>query len=741
MSSHVPIRKVLLGFLVASLIIRLLFIFSKDQPPVMWDARIYSSCAVGLLDYVENGGTYGHPERYQAADSLIDRAEFVTAMQKYIKGEWIEWLYYSQPNLAQAQEYIFLSGPVYPALLAAVFATNVGTDFEIVRVINCIVDSISAVLMMMIAVRLFGRKIAILAGILYAVYLPFIMQCGVITPDLLTTFLILLTLLLILEFYEKKKPLYLYLTGMCLGLLALNKPTASLLFVPFIAGFLYDQRDNIKGALISILKAAVPFAIVLIPWAVISTSYYGQLSIRDPEYSGANFRSSSSIKYEGYDLDYTEPDFWTYPVGHMILEDPVGYAHLLVKKFNRLWQKPYNDFKESFVIGPGLSRGFHFVIVLAGLFGVFYCFFRRKRGYLYLFLIPAYYTIVHMIFHSLPRYNLNAMPLMILAAAVVFIAIYRYIKDRKDNGRVLVITAIMIFAFILPVSFDAETTGGMTGAVMMIALKIILLVSGLYVLYVLIMPLFEKARARNLILWPGVILTVGLLVAVSASDSWAEWKVRLDRPGQKAGIRIYVPDDIRLVDGELFRIGIDITALRDKYDLFYVTLNGEKVGFLAGAKPLTDYYYPKFGYTVFERMLDIPKVEMRSWSFISMDPQAFNYMLDRDGYIGIELECSDSLAADGGYIDFYGGYKTAAKNHLYLPGTHYSSAERLLDKGDPRIWLDYKLSSDSAISYYIDGKTEMRPTRDDLSDAFGRQRGRYHVIVEIKRLDKNRNYF
>ncbi len=741
MSSHVPFRKVLLGFFLASLIIRLLFIFVKDQPPVMWDARIYSSCAVGLLDYVENGGTYGHPERYQAADSLIHRAEFVTAMQKYIKGEWIEWLYYSQPNLAQAQEYIFLSGPVYPALLAAVFATNLSTDFEIVRVINCIVDSLSAVLLMMIAVRLFGRKIAVLAGILYAVYLPFIMQCGVITPDLLTTFLILLTFLLILDFYERRKLLYLYLTGLCLGLLAMNKPTASLLFVPFIAGFLYDQRANIKGAFISIVRAAVPFAIVLIPWVVISTSYYGQLSIRDPEYSGANFRSSSSIKYEGYDLDYTEPDFWTYPVGHMILDDPVGYAHLLVEKFDRLWQKPYNDFNESFVIGPSLSGGIHFVIVVAGLFGAFYCFFMRKRGYLYLFLIPAYYTVVHMIFHSLPRYNLNAMPLMILASSVVFIALYKYINDRKDYAKTLLIAGCLTLAFVLPVKFGAEITGGMTGAVLMIVLKAILLALGIYVLYVIMVPPFNKIRARNLILWPGIILAVALLVAASASDSWAEWKVRLDRPGQRAGIRIYVPDDIRLVPGELFRIGIDITALRDKYDLFYVTLNGEKVGFMAGEKPLTDYYYPKFGYTVFQQMLDIPKVEMRSWSFISMDPQAFNYMLDRDGYIEIELESSDSLAADNGYIDFYGGYRTADKGHLYLPGTHYSSAERLLDKGDPRVWLDYKLSSDSAISYYIDGKTGMQTTSDDLSDEFGRQRGRYHVIIEVKRLDKNRYYF
>lgn len=245
----------------------------------------------------------------------------------------------------------------------------------------------------------------------------------------------------------------------------------------------------------------------------------------------------------------------------------------------------------------------------------------------------------------------------------------------------------------------------------------------------------------RIVVWPGMILFIALLAAAGASDSWAEWKTRLDRPGKKAGVKIYIGDNFRLEPGELFRIGIDIRATRDKRNLFYVTINGEKVGFLAGEKPLTEFYYPKFGYTVFERMLDIRREEMRSWSFISMDPMAFNYMLDRDGYIWLELECSDSLEAQGGYIDFYGGYKTTSDGRWYVPGTHYSSVERLLDKGDPRVWLAYKLSSDSAISYYIDGKTGTETARDDLSDAFGRQCGRYNVIIEVKRLDQNRYYF
>jgi|GEM_PF-868983 4-amino-4-deoxy-L-arabinose transferase-like glycosyltransferase len=748
MPTNVSFKKVLFGFFVIALVIRLIFIFAKDQPPVMWDARIYSSCAIGLLDYVENGGTFGHPENDRKADSLLHKAEFLTAVHKHIRGEWIEWLYYSPPSMAEAQEYIFLSGPVYPIMLAAIFAVDVGTDFVVVRVINCIIDSLSMVLLMLGAYRLFGRKEALLAGAIYIIYLPFILQCGVLTPDILTTFLILVTLNSILNYYEGRRSIHIYLSGVCPGLLALNKPTATLLFVPFLAGFLYDERANIKKGMTAILKAAGPLALIVVPWVVISTSYYGELSVRDPQYSDANFRSSSSIKYEGYDLDYTEPDFWTYPVSNAIMDDTFGYAHLLGKKFNRLWQKPYNDFKESFVIGPDITRGLHFIIVVAGLFGVFYCLIERRRGILFLFLIPAYYTLVHIVFHSLPRYNLNAMPVMIVAAAVILCGIYEFLQERmtpkinkKLMSNAIMIGAGLVLAFVLPVSWGGTLWGGKAGALAVMAIKAGLLCGALLGLYRIIRGGFGRKRALRLVVWPGLILMGGLLVAASATDGWAEWRIRLDHPEKKAGVKIYIADKFRLEPGELFRIGLDITATRDKNNLFYVTLNGEKVGFTAGEKPLTDYYYPKFGYTVFERMLDIRREEMRAWSFISMDPLAFNYMLDRDGYIWVELASSDTLTKEGGYIDLYGAYQSTSDGFWYGPGTSYSAAERLLEKGDPRIWQKYKLSSDSVISYYIDKRTGTRAMREDLSDAFGRQGVRYNIIIEVKRLDKNRYYF
>ncbi len=748
MPTNVSFKKVLFGFFVIALVIRLIFIFAKDQPPVMWDARIYSSCAVGLLDYVENGGTFGHPENDRKADSLLHKAEFLTAMHKHIRGEWIEWLYYSPPSMAEAQEYIFLSGPVYPIMLAAIFAVDVGTDFVVVRVINCVIDSLSIILLMLAAYRLFGRKAAFLAGAIYIIYLPFILQCGVLTPDILTTLIILLTINLVLAYYEGRKSIHIYLSGVCLGLLALNKPTATLLFVPFLAGFLYDERANLRKAMTALLKAAGPLALILVFWVAFSTSYYGEISIRDPRYSDANFRSSSSIKYEGYDLDYTEPDFWTYPVSYTIKDDPFGYVHLLGKKFNRLWQKPYNDFKESFVIGPDVTRVLHFIIIVTGLFGVFYCLIERKRGILFLFLIPAYYTVVHIVFHSLPRYNLNAMPLVIGAAAVAICGVYEFLrnyvalnKDRRLMSHAIMVGVGLVLAFVLPVSWGATLWGGKAGALGVIVIKAGLLGGALWGLYRLIKDDFDGKRARQLIVWPGLILMGGLLVAASAVDGWAEWKIRLDHPEKKAGVKIYVADDVRLEPGELFRIGLDITAIRDKNNLFYVTLNGEKVGFTAGEKPLTDYYYPKFAYTVFERMLDIRREEMRAWSFISMDPMAFNYMLDRDGYIWLELAGSDTLAGEGGYIDLYGVYQATSDGFWYGPGTSYSAAERLLEKGDPRIWQKYKLSSDSVISYYIDERTGTRMMREDLSDAFGRQVGRYNIIIEVKRLDKNRYYF
>jgi 4-amino-4-deoxy-L-arabinose transferase-like glycosyltransferase len=710
----------------------------------MWDARIYSSAALGLLYYFDNPESFGHPEQLNEADSAFSRAQFDFTMKKYIKGERIEWLYYEVPNIPRAQEYLFISGPVYPAVLMIILAVAPTGEFPAVRVINILIDILCLYLVIIIARRLFGEGAALIAGALYAVYLPFTLVTGMVSPEPPTIFMTLVTVYMILKFYEKPKSKYLYLAGVILALITLNRSTATLLFGAFMIGFLYDFRNEIRKAGVPVIKALIPFVLVLIPWLIITFNHYDTLTLRDPQYSEANFRSSSSIEFEGYDRDYVGSDFWTTPVTESIGEDIPGYLKLLLKKFVRLWSTAYNDYDQSFILNRTLADLLHLLIVLTAFFGVFIFLVKRERGYVYLFTIPVYYTLLHVVFHALPRYNLNAMPFMIMAAAGAGYEVYRVIA-KNDMRRWLTAPAVLLIGaglvIYFPESLAAAFMGPQAGTILIFFIKFLIL-AGMIGYLVYAMRLFSDINTTiKIAAVPVTIFVLLMLVLGRQPERWDEWKIRLDSSKAIAGNMIFIPRDLRLEPDDLVRISIDMTTNVGAVNPSVVYINGQPQAFHFNRPPLDYYYTQKMTYPVFDQLLGYGKERFRAWRRIPFTPEAFNGLADKFGIIDIGVRGGDSGNKAGSYIDVYGSYTTGEKDSLLMPGLAHSSIERFVEKGDPRIWRPYKISSDSAISYYIDNLEDGQVERDDLSGAAGRQYGRYRIFIEVKRQDNSRLYF
>ncbi len=740
-------KQVIILLAVICLITRLGFIFGAKQIPVMWDARLYSSAALGLIHYLDNSEQFGHPENLTRADSAHYQIEFTELMRDNIQGEQIEWLYYKVPTVQQAQDYIFLSGPVYPALLAFLFSIVPSAEFTIVRIINAVVDSICVIFLMLIAFRLFGKTASIISGILYILYLPFIIVTGMVSMEPITILMILACVFVILLFYEDKKKLWLYIIGVLLGLLVVTKPTATLLFVPFLAGFLYDMRRDFKSALKSIVLAGIPFIIIVLPWIIISSNYYDTLAIRDPGYSEANLRSSSSVKFEGYDLDIVSEDFWTRPIYSDIFQQPVGYFNLFIKKFIRLWGQPYNDYAQSFIITPRLSQGLHYIIIIFGFFGVFIFLVKREKGYSYLFLIPAYYTLIHLIFHSLARYNLNAMPFMIIAGSGAMIYACRYIAEKLKKGdekdfrtRVIFFIVGIPFVIFFPTNYAMNMFGVTSGVIAALILRIFILAIMAFYLARAITQKSDAVTTFKIVTIPSIVFFLLLFATGSYPENWAEWKCPLKNRKQAAGTLIYFPPDFRLKPGEQALIGIDMTTDRNRERPFNVYINGKLHNFTLAESPIKDFHYGKFTYRVFENLRDIEMEEMRAWRRIPLNSQMFNQLLDEVGYIDIAITNGD-YPLEKNHMKIYGQYRVAEKDEIYMPTLHYSSIERFVQKGDPRVWLNYPLSSDSVISYYINDLDEGSFNTDDLSPAPGVQTGRLRIIIETKMQDNSRLYF
>jgi hypothetical protein len=746
MLADISLRRLLLILISFCLLSRLAFILIKPQTPVMWDARIYSSAAIGLIYYAQEGGEFGHPERCQADDSAFQRTQFDNYLARYIKGEQIEWLYYDRPTISQAQDYIFISGPILPLYLAAVFWQNIMPDFLMVRILNALIDSLSLLLLFLIADDLFGRRAALLAGIMYIIYLPFILLTGLISPDSLTIALILATFYSLLLYYRSGKIRNLYIVGLLLGALTLAKPTATLLFLPFLAGFLWDYRKSSGQGIRLTFRAAIPFLVVTIPWLLVASVYYNRPAFRDPDYSEANFRSSSSIKYEGYDLDYAEKDFWIYPVSYTISKDPIGYAKLLAKKFARLWSKPYNDFRQSFIITPSMARAIHLAIALSALFGVFHFALGGKQGHICLLLIPIYYSLLHVVFHSLARYNLNPMPLLIIASAGVMERAYNYIRGINTSsegiGKAIILGVLVVSGALLafmPVGFFIKFFGQGAGEVAQAIAVALIFAAALFFAARLAAP----GKRGLKVIAVGVPLSVILVITIAGniySDDRYEWHTPLTRPDQAAGVKIYIPRSFKLADVESAGIKIDLLGVKGAPNKFKIAINGAPSVFAVGQPPISSHYYRKMTYKVFELMMNIGKEEMRHWSHFQLSAAAFNEMVQKDGYIDIRISSVDSTFSQPPILIF-GNYEVCGKDTALIPDLAHSSIERFIDKGDPRVPVKYPLSSDSAISYLIENASGDEKKAADLSPMMGAQVGRFRIYIEIDRYDKTIVYF
>ncbi len=706
----------------------------------MWDARIYSASALGLIHYLTTDERFGHPELDTPADSAISQQRFKVTIDEYLNGEPIRWLQYSIPTVARAEHYLFISGPVLPTYLAAIFYFDTGNDFAVVRTINTVLDALCMLLLMLIAARLLGNRVAILAGIFYLIYLPFILMTGMISSEQITVLLILLTLHVILLWYDNNKSAYMYIAGLSLGLLVLTKPTAVLLFVPFAVGFIYDNRNEIRKLLSPLIKAAVPFLLMTVPWFIVASMYFGRPAIRDPEYAVSNLRSSSSVEYEGYDLDYVKPDFWLRSTSQMILDNPLGYARLLLKKFDRLWAQPYNDMDQSFVINQTISRVIHFVIVLSALFGVLFVFIDFRPGMIYLFVIPLYYTLVHIVFHSLARYNLNAMPIMMIAAAMVLIKVYDYVRGILKSdvvGKIVVRVVLFVlgggFILFFPDWIMISLIGVSAAILIIVVLKTAVFLIMSYYLFKILSIKIGRDNSLRLISFPVLLLTLMIVVPGSATDSWAEWDCRLADRSQAAGVRIYFPDNFKFKADNVCRVAIDMVATHDFDEPFLLTTNGLTAPFYFDREPVSEFYYHKATFDIFQAVYNMKMQEMRNWRSIPLNIETVNQLLARNGYLDFRIQASNVSPDPKLYIDIFGFYPSEAAGEVYIPSFSYyaTSIERFVEKGDPRIWMKYPLSSDSVISYYIDGKTKRR-SPEDLSPSIGKQYGRFGIFLEVK---------
>lgn len=374
---------------------------------------------------------------------------------------------------------VFEQSPLYPYLLA-LYLKLAGTDLTPLRLIQFGIGAAGAVLTFLLASRLFGRAAGLCAGLLAAVYGPYLFFEGQVMKEFLTPFLSIAMLLIfdLAVTRRRGRKSLLVASGVCIGLAALVRDNV-LLLLPCLAAYLLlarpkpavdepalgepapSKRHNSRRSTLLDATALVSGTLViLLPVAarnfavsgdlVLTTSGGGEVFYigNGPFANGAYIvppwvRSSPKFEHEdfrkkarelsGRDLSRAEASrFWWREGLKTILSDPLRWARLEARKallFLNDHELPDNYSYGSFVrfsrVLPWLPT---FGIVLALAAAGIAVSLPRWREMLPLALAGGSYMASVMLFFNFGRFRLPALPILCVFAGAGIVAIARPLR-------------------------------------------------------------------------------------------------------------------------------------------------------------------------------------------------------------------------------------------------------------------------------------------------------------------------
>lgn len=704
-----------------ALAVRLIYFIVVSQPPVIFDARRYTAAGLALPLALENPSLI--------TDSLARASiDFKLLFTDQIKDEGVVWIESHPPSFPGSLDDVYFAGPIYPLFVGTVISLAPRYDFWGIRILQAIIDSLTAALLWIVVRRLVSSAAAWWAGGLWALYGPAICMCGQILTETLSIAFGVLIVWFMIRAFDSGKRRWLIASGVMCAILALTKAATLALIVALAIGWIIANRRRLKTAVGGSIWLGLSFAVLMAPWILIVYFRFGTLATRDPAYAGANLRSSNILYGEGYDLDWAPNDFWTYPVWREIKSHPFAYAHLYVLKFYRMWSRSSDDYRRGFPLGIEGVLWMHRVIVLLALFGLFVWYARAGPIAAIPLLFVGYFVALHMVFHVVSRYNLPAMPMVIGAAALGSGWILQGARALRWRS-VAITAAAFVAAF---------------GGILLLRPAFWLMLKPLFgwqsatwafwisgTATVIGATWFLTSKPRRPWRWlvrigSALVLAILFLTQAIPREGHADWSVDLRAPDERVERTITFPS--WLVADSICEAFIDVDGVSEERKDCEVTLSVDGITRTLTTDSLSDerFFYPKYSYVAFMDLYKHRRADLRHWVINPMDSVEVDSLLS-DHRVTIGLSARPIEPDPGGLI-VYGDLPVADYRQWIGPMFERSSVERYYEGGDPRLWGNQPLDFVAATSRYIDGE---RVSTDDLSDRWGRQAGQYRVFVTI----------
>jgi tetratricopeptide (TPR) repeat protein len=255
---------------------------------------------------------------------------------------------------------VFYQSPLYPYVLAAAYRL-IGDQVLVIRIVQAVLGACSCALLGLAGRRFFSATAGLVAAAMLAVYAPAIFFDGLVQKSSLDLFLATLLLACLGEFSAAGQRRWLVGAGLALGLFALNRENARVLYPVIAAWLLAGFRTTlVRTRLVQVGIVTAAVAVVLVPVGVRNYVVGGEFLVSTSQ-MGSNFyignHSGATGFYEplvadrgdaayeredarrlavaatGRDLSPGQvSDYWLGRAFDHIRTDPPAWARLIAKK-------------------------------------------------------------------------------------------------------------------------------------------------------------------------------------------------------------------------------------------------------------------------------------------------------------------------------------------------------------------------------------------------------------------------
>jgi len=366
---------------------------------------------------------------------------------------------------------VYYLDPLYPFFLAGIYSV-IEPDTRGVLLVQAFLDSVSVVITMLIARRLFGDRSAIVAGLLAATYEVYFYYDGLLQKEALMIFLLTSALLLILRAADQERARAWLPAGFLVGMVALTRGN-SLLFAPvMLLWILIAGRGDRFARLAATLLFGVGIAAAILPVTVRNYRVGGDFVLLNSQagqnfYIG-NFRANQTGGYltppflrpnprveetdfaaearrrtGRSDLRPSEvSNYWFRQGLAEIAADPGQFVRHAVRKtlliFNR-YEIPDNQsfeyYQRNFAPMLGLPFPTWAAVVPFAASGIWFA--RRLRLTPILVLFLASYASGLVMFFNLSRMRLPLVPVAIVFASFALVQFAERLRRRDLRGLVV----------------------------------------------------------------------------------------------------------------------------------------------------------------------------------------------------------------------------------------------------------------------------------------------------------------